>query len=178
MPGKTHGLTQAEEEACLNIIRGRPPVDAYQLAGFTLAQGRKSIAGQARDFYRRPKIVQRIAELRAQVAEKAAVDGAFIIGEIMRLYQNAAEYIEVRDAKGKGTGQFVMRHPAEARKNLDLLGKATNLYLDRREIGKPGDFSRLTSDELKDKIAERCRAAGLDQRAIDALLRTEPRGTA
>jgi hypothetical protein len=178
VPGKTHGLTQAEEEACLNIIRGRSPVDAYRLAGFELQPHRKKIEGQARDFFRRPKIAQRIAELRAQVAEKAAVDGAFIIGEIMRLYQYAAEYVPMLDAQGKPTDRFVMRNAAEARKNLDLMGKATNLYLDRREIGKPGDFSRMTSDELREKIAERCRAAGLDQRAIDALLRAEPRGTA
>jgi hypothetical protein len=48
-----------------------------------------------------------------------------------------------------------------ANRAAELLGKELSMFTDRHEIGGPGDFSRLTDDELRAKVREMYEAAGV-----------------
>ena len=41
-----------------------------------------------------------------------------------------------------------------ANRALELLGRELNLFTDKKEIGKPGDFDHLTNEELTEFIEE------------------------
>ena len=44
------------------------------------------------------------------------------------------------------------------------------MFIDRHEIGEPGQFARMTDEELEASLATQVRALGLPEEAIDLLL--------
>jgi hypothetical protein len=42
-----------------------------------------------------------------------------------------------------------------ANKALELLGRTLGQFIDRHEVGQPGEFERMTTDELRQYVAER-----------------------
>ena len=44
------------------------------------------------------------------------------------------------------------------------------MFIDRHEIGQPGEFARMTDKELETSLAAQVRALGLPEEAIDLLL--------
>jgi phage terminase small subunit len=65
---------------------------------------------------------------------------------------------------------------------LELLGKHLGLFIERHEIGGPGDFARMTDDELHQALVGQAEALGLPEDAIAGLLtyrkaETEPEST-
>jgi hypothetical protein len=41
-----------------------------------------------------------------------------------------------------------------ANKALELLGKEIGMFIDRKEIGEPGEFSRMSDEELQAFLVE------------------------
>lgn len=65
---------------------------------------------------------------------------------------------------------------------LVALGKHLGLFIERHEIGGPGDFARMTDDELQQALVGQAEALGLPEDAIAGLLtyrktETEPEST-
>jgi hypothetical protein len=44
------------------------------------------------------------------------------------------------------------------------------MFVERHEIGQPGDFARMTDEELAQKITTDAEALGLDPETAEALL--------
>jgi phage terminase small subunit len=57
--------------------------------------------------------------------------------------------------------EVVDRDPSAANKALELLGKTLGVFIERKEVGAPGDFAAMTTDELRDIIARDMAALGL-----------------
>jgi hypothetical protein len=67
----------------------------------------------------------------------------------------------VLDAEGKPTGEF-RYNGAVANRALELLGIEIGMFIDRHEIGEPGEFARMTDDELQVYLVEKFKALGFD----------------
>jgi hypothetical protein len=65
--------------------------------------------------------------------------------------ERAMQAEPVIDAKGVPTGQYVYNGNV-ANRALELLGKELSMFVDRKEIGKPGAFDQLDDDELERTI--------------------------
>lgn len=50
------------------------------------------------------------------------------------------------------------------------LGKHLGLFIERHEVGDPGEFARMTDDELNSTLGKFARAAGLPESAVVRLL--------
>jgi hypothetical protein len=61
--------------------------------------------------------------------------------------------VPVLDAKGNPTGDFTYQGNV-ANRALELLGKEQGMFVERKEVGKPGDFEALTDDELAEAIVQ------------------------
>jgi hypothetical protein len=70
---------------------------------------------------------------------------------------------------GKFTGK---PDAAGANRALHLIGLELGMFIDRHEMGGPGDFSRLSDDELLAKIEEDATALGVPADVIEQLLVT------
>lgn len=173
-------LNAKEEAACNHLIAGHTQGDAYALAGYWVGKAHKTAQNQAYRFFTVPKIVTHLAKMRAAAAEKALVDRAYVITGYRRLYEHAAQFIPVYAADGKTVRDFRPRHWAEARKNLEILARevGVGVPVQKHEVGRPGDFARMTADETRAELAELFRARGLDEGSIAALLASPPGGTA
>lgn len=59
---------------------------------------------------------------------------------------------------------------ADKQKSLEALGKHLGLFIDRVEVGGPGDFSRMTDEELNEALKAQAAALGFPEDAVGQLL--------
>ena len=59
---------------------------------------------------------------------------------------------------------------ADKQKSLEALGKHLGLFIERHEVGGPGDFSRMTDEELNEALREQAASLGFPEDAVGQLL--------
>jgi len=132
-------LSAKQERFCVQIVAGGTATDAYRLAYGSRAKP-KTVHELASHLLANPKIQTRVAALRAPVIQAAQ----------LTLADHLDELRVIRD-RGKRSRNLRVALNAE-----ELRGKASGLYVERKEItGKGGaplgpvyDFSQLTDEEL------------------------------
>jgi hypothetical protein len=67
------------------------------------------------------------------------------------------------------TGEFKY-DGAVANRALELIGKELGMFINRREQGRPGEFSDLTDEQLDEEIKKHLLARGMTERQAQALL--------
>jgi len=65
--------------------------------------------------------------------------------------ERAMEAFPVLDAAGNPTGKYVYNGNV-ANRALELLGKEQGMFIERKEIGRPGSFDMLDDEELDSRI--------------------------
>lgn len=59
---------------------------------------------------------------------------------------------------------------ADKQKSLEALGKHLGLFIERHEVGGPGDFARMTDEELNEALREQAASLGFPEDAVGQLL--------
>jgi hypothetical protein len=118
-----------DERFCQLVVAGREPADAYRDIG-----GLAKNAGYAADHkMRKPKVRRRIEELLDVGARKAMLSRSQIL---QRIYEDWE--------LSRKLGQM-----AAAATNAKLMGSELHhMFVERKEVGGPGDFDKLSADEL------------------------------
>ncbi len=122
------------------LAAGKPADEAYQEAGFSANRGNAS------RLRTNENVVARIAELQGRVAEGLVITKQWILE---RLVENMNRAMQTDQG-------------AVANRALELLGKEHGMFIDRKEVGAPGEFERLADDELFDAIREQAEEFGID----------------
>ena len=89
--------------------------------------------------------------MQSRAAEKAMLTKAWVIERLMENVERAMEAIPVLDAAGNPTGKYVYNGNV-ANRALELLGKEQGMFIERKEIGRPGSFDMLDDEELDSMI--------------------------
>jgi phage terminase small subunit len=156
------------EKFAREIANGANHGAAYIAAGYT--SNPNSAAVGANTLLKNAKITARIDELVAErdmmaiksvqeAVQALAIDREWVMGLLKENAERALQRVPVRDAEGS-----VVEYKydgAVANRALELLGKEMGMFIDRKEIGGPGDFARMNDAELDAVIAEGARALGL-----------------
>lgn len=117
------------------IAAGLSPGDAYLKAGF---KG-KNASVAARKIATRPEVQRRIEELLTNAARRSELSRKDILDRIFQDWELARKLGQV---------------PA-ALKAAELMGKEMHrMFVERKEVGGPGDFDNKTEEELKAIIQE------------------------
>jgi hypothetical protein len=131
------------------LFQGFPAVDAYEKAGY------KRHDGNACTLANHPEVLARLEEIRGEgeqgwpvgtraIAARANVTVDTLIDDSEKVFQRAMEIDQLSAAntaiKGKGI----------------LSGK----WVERAEIGAPGEYDALSDDELERQIMERVARLG------------------
>lgn len=160
------------------LAKGARYLDAYEKGGF------QRNAATASKFVKRPDIQARVREIqesRIKTEFDASENAARALGinkkwVLQRLQFNAERCLRgqpLLDANGIQTGKYSGRPDAGgANKALHLIGLELGMFVERHEIGGPGDFSRLTDDELAKRAFDDAAALGLPAEAAEAVLLT------
>lgn len=125
-----------QEHFAQYLAEGKAQVDAYALAGYA-SNNRAAAYANASKLMAQAKIQQRILELRQAAARRHEITTANLIDDTKKIYEQAMV------AKQFGAAVSAMREVAI------LAGKR----VERREAGDPGDFERLSEEELDKLLA-------------------------
>jgi hypothetical protein len=124
------------------LAEAKTAAEAYVLVGFKPNRGNPSKLAH------RPSVAARVKELTshyAELAAKTAITTESLVQDSEKVFQRAMETNQLSAAntaiKGKGI----------------LSGK----WIERAEVGGPGEYDALTDDELERQIMERLARLGL-----------------
>ena len=166
------------------LAAGKLQLQAYQDAGFT---GKTTAAATL--VANRPEVKARVQEIIAtqhkkeirsneRAIEKAAIDKGYIVSRLQYAAELGLRGKPLLGEDGKDTGRWSLKPDIKGAVGaLRTLAQMGGHLIERHEIGSPGDFARLTDDELDLKLIEVGQAIGISgpelQRAI-----TGPKGDA
>lgn len=148
-------LKNAKREHFAQLVStGENATRAYVTAGYSP----NGAAQSANQLLRKTEVSSRISYLRSVIQEKqevatevviqkAALDKAWVIAQLMENVSMAKSAEPVLDAEGQPTGEYRQNLNA-ANKALELLGKEVGMFVDRKEI-RTGPLDGLPPDEAR-----------------------------
>lgn len=134
------------------VAKGEKPGRAYVTAGYSEKGADQSAARLLRD----AQICSRVDELREAVEkpsreraiEKAAVDKAWVLANLVKVVSMGMATEPIRDEEGNETGELKAANLPAANKALELVGKELGMFVDRKEV-RTGLLDALPHDDLK-----------------------------
>lgn len=154
------------------LAEGKGVEGAYTFAGFKPDRGNAFRLQQKDDIQQRVgELLKERASIQAEVTaraiSKAALTKQWVIEKLMENVARALQATCVKDENGNPRGEY-RYDGAVANRALELLGKEQGMFIDRKEIGLPGEFDGLSADELRDRLYRE--AEELGQGAVAAAL--------
>lgn len=138
-----------------HLAAGKTQLEAHQLAGFT---GRSSAA--ATQIANRPEMLARVQEILAtqhrkeirsneRAIERAGIDKDYIITRLQYAAEFGLRGKPLLDENGRDTGRWSVKPDIRgATAALRTLAQMGGHLIERHEVGGPGDFARMTEEEL------------------------------
>lgn len=163
------------EKACQHRADGMGIRASYEAAGFN---GKPSVATT---FFKRDEIRARIAEIQDEhfrgqrktteiAVKKAGLDESWIIERTKYAIEIALRGEPLVDAEGRPTGKYGKRNIKAAIDGLRLASDFKGMRIQRLELGGPGDFARMSDEELDEALIIEGEALGIPKEAIQKAL--------
>lgn len=154
------------------IAKGLSGAKAYTSAGYTANANAANVAAtrllaQPIIQARRDELLAKRDALEIRAFEKAALSKSWVIERLMKnAMQALGEIPTPMKVVNKETGESVDTEVIDidrqaANKALELLGKTLGQFIERKEIGEPGDFAGMSTDELREQLRREGEALGL-----------------
>jgi hypothetical protein len=152
---------------------GKTQREAYQAGGYRYKPA------NAHRLCTDPIVIARVNEIvserhaderkaRAIATQKAGLEESWIIERVKYVTEIALRGIPIRGPKGELTyGQPNLNAAVRA---LRLCCNIKGMLVHRHEVGDPGEFSRMTDDELDLSLEQQARALGLSDRVVNEIL--------
>ena len=80
----------------------------------------------ARKVVTKPHVIEALLEARQRVSEKAEIDSAWVLREMVEVYHRCMQDVPVLDKEGNPTGEYRFAHSG-ANKALENIGKHTSV---------------------------------------------------
>jgi phage terminase small subunit len=159
------------ERFAQELAKGKTAEEAYQVAGF------KPNRGNATTLKHKQSILIRVSELLAErevvhaQATADAIKSTALTKEwvIETLKENVARAMQAKPAKTDDDGEAVGEYQYQgsvANRALELLGKELGMFIERKEVGRPGDFENMNADQLREYIRREAEELGLGATSI------------
>lgn len=155
-------LTPKQEAFVLVYLETGNATEAYRRAYNAENMAENVINVKASELLKNGKISLRINTLKERAASKVVLTRAWVLERLMRNAQIAMgeTSLKLKIARnGKDNGKVVDeleihdRDTAGANRALELLGKEVGMFVDRKEVGGPGDFKQVEETDLDHYIA-------------------------
>ena len=149
------------ERFAQELAAGKTADEAYQNAGF------KPNRGNASTLKANQSIIDRVAELQGRIADGVVLTKQWVIEKLIENASRALQTVAVLDHEGKPTGEYTYNGNV-ANRALELLGKERGMFIDRKEVGMPGEFKsieEMNADELRAFVGAEAEALGLRAKA-------------
>lgn len=160
------------EAACQERAQGGDVKASYRAAGFS---GNPAAASK---FFGKPHIKKRVDEIVEQrysaehkardiATKKAGLEESWIIERTKYVAEIAIRGTPILDDAGRPTGGFSGKPQLKAAVDaLRLLSDFKGMRIHRLEVGGPGDFARMSDEELDSALIEQGKALGIPEEAL------------
>ena len=168
-------LTAKQQKFVELVLAGSNQSDAYRTAYNAKNMSEKSLWVTACKLRANSKVALRLREIQLRAAQKVDLDRSWVIRKLM---QNAEVCLADRTVKlilrkrgqpgQEGNNETetieVHRHnPDAANKALELLGKEIGMFIERSEVGQPGEFADLKDEDLREAMVKEAQSLGFNQ---------------
>jgi len=162
------------------LANGKTQADAYRAGGYTFQPANAHRLCTSRAVVHRVQeiVAERIAKeskVRELAIEKAALTDSWIIIRLRHTIDMAIRGLPVYDKHGRqltaSDGSPIFRPDlAQANSGLRTAAQIQGMLVKRHEIGEPGQFTRMSDQELESSLIEASKALGFSDEVIkDAL---------
>lgn len=159
-------LTNARHERfAQELASGKSLLEAHAAAGYSPNRGNAATLKQTQSILDRiNEILSEREQIHAQSTAKA-IERVSLTKEwvIARLVENAERALQARQAMGpdgEPVGDFKYDGMV-ANRALELLGKELGMFIDRKEIGAPGEFADMDDAALLDRAKQEALELGV-----------------
>src|SRR6476661_2052451 len=168
-------LPKANHEMVAQALAvGKSQREAYQVGGYIYK------AANAHRLCKSPAISARVREIVAHRCEdqleareiataQAGIDEAWILKRLKYLTDISLQGRPIK-RDGVPTGEHTKPDGPTAVKCLKLAAQLLGLLVWRHEVGDPGEFARMTDEELDAALIEQSKALGLPDEVVQKLL--------
>jgi len=161
-------LTAKQEAFVLAYLATGNATESYRRAYSPKKMSDENINVEASRLLKNPKVAPRLDAVREKVAERAIVSKEWVISRLVENVNRSMQAEAVKDSEGSSTGEY-RYEGSVANRALELIGKELKMFVDRKEVGQPGEFDNLTTDELRERIRRETEALGLNGREAEGL---------
>lgn len=154
------------ERFAQELAKGKSAEEAHGVAGY------KASRSGASQLKQNINISNRVAEL---LTERESIHGQATASAIKQtgltkewvietLKENVARAMQATPVKTDDDGEAIGEYAYQgsvANRALELLGKELGMFVDRKEVGKPGEFESMNADQLREYIAQQAAELGL-----------------
>ena len=159
------------------LAKGTPAEHAYTAAGFRPSRQNASTLRHKTDISNRVGEIlaerERIhGQSTAKAIERAALTKEWVITNLMdnALMALGKTPVSVSQTEGQPAVLTFERNAGAANRALELLGRELNMFIERHEVGDPGEWARMTDAELNKSLLEQARVLEIPQEAVERLL--------
>jgi phage terminase small subunit len=187
-------ITNAKHEHfCQLVSNGESATQAYILAGYSENGAKQSAARLltnadvcARIDYLRKQKEQQHSEAVSTVIQRVGITKEWVLNNLVSVVERCMQAEPVFDRKGEAvlvetpSGDLAPAYTfnaAGANKALELIGSEVGMFVKKVETGGPGDFEKLSDDEIERRIKETENALGITQSAIGTAVSTSRAAT-
>lgn len=154
-----------QERFAQELAKGKSADEAYQLAGY------KANRGNANTLKQNESILTRVSDLLAErefihaqatadAVKSTALTKRWVIETLMENVAKSMQAKAVLNDDGEPIGEYSYQGNV-ANRALELLGKELGMFVDRKEIGAPGDFDNLSDQALEEAVQVKAAELGL-----------------
>lgn len=156
------------------LAEGKTQLEAYKAAGFTgktpASAGVVALRADVKARVSEIIAARHRQEIRSEerAIEKAAIDKSWIVARAKYVVDRAVRGTKpMYNNKGENVGWLpAASDNGAAIDGLTLLAKMGGFLINLHEIGQPGDFSRMSNEELDGELIEIGKAIGIPETAI------------
>lgn len=94
------------------------------------------------------------------VVEKVAIDKKWVIDRLVQNADRAMQTTAVTDDDGNPIGEYHYQGNV-ANRALELIGKEMGMFVERKEVGEPGAFDKMTDEQVLDELSKEAGQLGL-----------------
>lgn len=163
------------------LAAGKRQIDAYKAAGFTgdTTASSTKVANRADVKARVQEIIatQHRKEIQSneRAVERASIDKGYVVERLKYAAELGLRGKPILDDKGNDTGKWSLKPDLRAATGaLTTLARMGGWMVERHEIGKPGDFSRMSDAELDLVVIEAGEKIGISAAEIQKALTYNP----
>jgi len=134
--------------------------EAYRRAYNAKRMSADAIKVEASRLLAHPIVALTLAGLEKRVIDKVVattgVSKSWVIAKLVENVERAMQAKPVLDAQGNPTGDYTYNGNV-ANRALELIGKEQGMFIERKEVGKPGDFDNMSDSDLDAFIQQEAR---------------------